>query len=135
MIGGPQFAGDLDEWLRFEPVDPVHQLAASIHIYWRDRAAPDYSPCFSRSGWSAVLAPLAARVPVVVGEFGELDRGDTPYPPFLAFADSHGLSYLAWAWFVGSCTGEPSLLKSYTGIPTSYGVGYQEHLHALGLGS
>jgi hypothetical protein len=72
-------------------------------------------------------------VPVVVGELGELDCGDSLYPPFLNFADQHGISYLAWAWFAGSCRGEPSLITNYSGTPTAYGVGFQQHLTSLGL--
>ena len=106
------------------------QLAASIHIYWDTPAHPDYSPCFSSSCWYGVLAPLSPQVPIVVGEFGELDCGHTLYPPFLDFADQYGISYLAWAWFVGSCAG-PSLIKNYSGRPTAYGVGYLDHLASL----
>jgi endoglucanase len=135
MVGGPQYAGDLDKWLQYAPVDPLDQLAASIHIYWLNPSSPNYSPCYSSSCWSGVLAPLSLSVPIVVGEFGELDCGDTLYPPFLEFADAHGISYLAWAWFAGSCTGEPSLISNYSGTPTAYGVGYKQHLEALGLGS
>ncbi len=68
MVGGPQYAGDLDQWLQYEPVDPLHQLAASIHIYWKNPKDPDYSPCFAESCWQEVLAPLSAQVPIVVGE-------------------------------------------------------------------
>jgi hypothetical protein len=131
IVGGPQYAGDLDQWPRYAPVDPLGQLAASIHIYWRNPSDPEFSPCSSRSCWEGVLAPLAARVPIVVGEVGELDCGDSLYPPFLEFADAHGISYLAWAWFVGSCAGEPSLINSYAGSATPYGIGYQQHLAAL----
>jgi hypothetical protein len=133
MVGGPQFAGDLDQWRAYEPVDPGHQLAASIHIYWRNPSHPDFSPCYTSACWNDVLAPLSATVPIVVGEFGELDCGDSLYPPFLDFADAHGISYLAWAWFVGNCASEPSLIKSYSGTPTAFGIGYKEHLAALGL--
>lgn len=132
MVGGPQYAGDLDRWKADAPADPIHQLAASVHIYWGTPAHPDYSPCYRASCWKRVLAPLSEKVPIVVGEFGELDCGDSLYPPFLAFADHHGISYLAWAWFVGSCAREPSLITSYTGTPTPYGIGYQEHLGSLG---
>lgn len=135
MISGPQYAGDLDRWRRYEPADPLHQLAASIHIYWRNRSAPDWSPCYSSACWHHVLAPLAAKVPIVTGEFGELDCGDTLYPPYLRFADRHGISYLAWAWFDRHCAAEPSLITNYaTGKPTAYGIGYKRHLHALGMG-
>ena len=27
MIAGPQYAGDLDRWLQYEPHDPLHQLS------------------------------------------------------------------------------------------------------------
>ena len=33
MIAGPEYAGDLDQWLQYEPVDPLNQLVASVHIY------------------------------------------------------------------------------------------------------
>jgi endoglucanase len=135
MVGGPQYAGDLDRWEADAPVDPLHQLAASIHIYWKDPAHPDWSPCYAPSCWHQVLAVVARSVPIVVGEFGELDCGDSLYPPFLAFADRHGISYLGWAWFTGSCKGEPSLISSYDGTATPYGIGYRQHLAALGLGS
>jgi endoglucanase len=135
MVAGPQYAGDLDRWLEYEPTDPLHQLAASIHIYWKSPSEPEYSPCWSSSCWSEVLAPLSVQVPIVVGELGELDCGDTLYPPLLEFADRYGISYLAWAWFVGSCAAEPSLISSYSGTPTAYGVGYRRHLESLGLGS
>jgi hypothetical protein len=133
MVGGPQYAGDLDHWLQYEPVDPDGQLAASIHIYWNTPTHSDYSPCYQSSCWNGVLAPLSTRVPIVVGEFGELDCGDTLYPPFLNFADRQGISYMGWAWFVGSCRGEPSLISSYAGKATTYGIGYQQHLASLGL--
>lgn len=133
IAGGPQYAGDLDQWATYAPVDPVHQLAASIHIYWKNPKHPEWSPCYASSCWNQVLAPLSATVPIVVGELGELDCGDSLYPPFLNFADQHGISYLAWAWFAGSCKGEPSLITSYDGAPTTYGIGYQQHLAGLGL--
>jgi hypothetical protein len=133
MIGGPQYAGDLDEWFRYAPKDPLGQLAASIHVYWKNSRSPNYSPCYASSCWQSVLAPVSASVPVVVGEFGELDCGDTLYPPFLNFADQHGISYLGWAWIVGSCAREPSLITDYTGTPSAYGTGYRQHLISLGF--
>jgi endoglucanase len=132
MVGGPQYAGDLDDWLQYEPVDPLGQLAASIHIYWNTPSDPDYSPCYRSSCWNDVLVPLSAHVPIVVGEFGELDCGDTLYLPFLDFADRYGISYLGWAWFVGNCAKEPSLISSYSGTPTPFGIGYRQHLASLG---
>jgi endoglucanase len=134
MSGGPQKAGDLDRWMQYKPIDHLGQLAASIHIYWNTPSNPAYSPCYLASCWSGVLTPLSTQVPIVVGEFGERDCGDSLYPPFLNFADHHGISYLGWAWFVGSCSQFPSLITSYSGMPTPYGIGYKQHLASLGLG-
>jgi endoglucanase len=133
MVGGPQYAGVLDRWAQFAPKDPLGQLAASIHVYFKSVSEPEWTPCANSACWSGVLAPLSAQVPIVMGEFGELDCAHTLYPPLLNFADEHGISYLGWAWFAGSCTGEPSLITSYNGTPSAYGVGYKEHLEALGL--
>jgi hypothetical protein len=49
MAGGPQYAGDLDEWRTYAPIDPLHQLAASIHVYWKNPRHPDWSPCWASS--------------------------------------------------------------------------------------
>ena len=141
MVGGPQYAGDVDQWLAHEPVDSLRpaQLAASIHVYWWSVSRPDWSPCYASSCWTGQIAPLAEVVPVVTGEFGEMDCGDTLYPPYLDFADAHGVSYLAWAWFAGNCDG-PSLLGTSqsdyaSGTPSAEGVAYRQHLDALGLGT
>ena len=45
LVGGPDFAGDLDQWLAtFYPggvsVDPSHRLAASVHIYFPGGNSP-----------------------------------------------------------------------------------------------
>jgi hypothetical protein len=127
MIAGPQYAGDLDRWLRYEPHDPLHQLVASIHIY-----VPNWTPCDTRACWNAQVAPVAAKVPVVEGEIGSRNCTASSISPLLNWSDAHGVSYLAWAWNVGSCGGEPSLITNYSGTPTqTYGLGYEHHLAAL----
>jgi endoglucanase len=127
MIAGPQYAGDLDGWLQYEPHDPLHQLIASIHIY-----EPDWAPCAAPACWSSQIARVAARVPVVEGEIGSINCTAGSILPLLNWSDAHGVSYLAWAWNVGSCSGEPSLITSYDGTPTrTYGQGYRDHLAAL----
>jgi hypothetical protein len=50
MIGGPQYAGVLDRWLRYQPRDPLHQLVASVHVY-----EPAWAPCAARSCWRSQL--------------------------------------------------------------------------------
>jgi endoglucanase len=127
MIAGPQYAGDLDRWLQYEPHDPLHQLIASIHIY-----EPNWAPCAALACWTSQIARVAAKVPVVEGEIGSINCTARSILPLLNWSDAHGVSYLAWAWNVGSCTGEPSLITSYAGTPTrTYGQGYRDHLAAL----
>jgi hypothetical protein len=65
MIAGPQYAGDLDRWLQYEPHDPLHQLIASIHIY-----EPNWAPCGTQAYWVSQIAHVAAKVPVIEGEIG-----------------------------------------------------------------
>jgi len=127
MIDGPQYAGDLDRLLRYEPHDPLHQLIASIHIY-----EPGDAPCDTRACWVSQIAHVAARVPVVEGEIGTKDCSGSSIGPLLNWSDADGVSYLAWAWNVGSCNAEPSLITDYSGAPTqTYGQCYHDHLIAL----
>jgi len=127
MVAGPQNAGDLDHWLQYEPYDPLHQLIASVHIY-----EPDWAPCDTRACWQSQIARVAAKVPVVEGEIGSKNCTASSIGPLLNWSDANGVSYLAWAWNVGSCRQEPSLISSYSGAPTlSYGQGYRDHLAAL----
>jgi endoglucanase len=130
LIAGPQYAGDLDAWLQYEPVDPVNQLIASVHIY-----EPDYAPCASVTCWNTVMAPLATVVPVEIGELGSKNCTATSITPLLDFADAHGIGYTAWAWNVGSCTAEPSLITDYNGTPSqTFGQGFHDHMLAIAGG-
>jgi endoglucanase len=127
LVAGPQYAGDVDSWLRYEPRDPLHRLIASVHIY-----EPNYSPCDTQACWDSQLAPLAAKVPVVEGEIGSTNCTGSSIDPLLNWSDAHGIGYLAWAWNVGSCSGEPSLITNWAGSPTqTYGQAYHDHLATL----
>jgi endoglucanase len=125
MVGGLSFANNLSEWLRYEPVDPDHNLVASWHSY-------SFNTCNTRSCWTSQVSPVIARVPVIVGEIGEADCADDYIDPLMAYLDSKSTSYLAWAWNADfSCAGGPALITSYSGHPTAYGAGYRSHLRAL----
>jgi endoglucanase len=127
MIAGPQYAGDLDHWLQYEPHDPLHQLIASIHIY-----EPNGAPCDSQDCWVSQIGRVAAKVPVVEGEIGSKNCTGSSIGPLLNWSDANGVSYLAWAWNAGSCSAEPSLITRYGGSPTrTYGQCYRDHLVAL----
>ena len=126
MVAGLNWAGDLSGWLSHEPIDPLHQLIASVHIY-------SYSQCNTESCWQSTVAPVAQQVPVVTGELGETDCGSGFIDTYMSWADAHDISYLAWSWNTASCSAGPALITSYNGTPTPYGAGFQAHLAALGL--
>ena len=108
---------DGTEWLAHRPRDPAHQLVAGAHIYGQASVA----------GFESNLGIVARSFPVVIGEAGEKNCADNDLDALLPWADRHGISYLAWDWFTGACS-DPSLITSYTGTPSDYGIGYREHL-------
>ncbi len=128
LVGGPQYAGVLDRWAEFAPVDPAGQLAASLHVYYGTPAKPEWAPCDKPACWTRDIAPLAATTPVVIGEVGEHDCDSALMMPLLRWADTQGLSYLAWSWLPGNCAAEPALLQSWDGTPSGEGAGLRSHL-------
>jgi hypothetical protein len=131
LLAGLAWSADDSQWLSHEPRDPLHQLAAAFHVY------RGHSACTSIGCWSSVVAPLAARVPVVDDEFGEMQCGEPAalawLEQWMAFAQAHRLSLLAWSWNAkpGGCGQGPSLISDYDGTPTPYGQAvrnfYLEH--------
>jgi hypothetical protein len=122
----PVMAGALEAtqlghaWLENRPRDPAGQLVAAVHVYNQR----------STTHFSANIGTVATQVPVIAGEIGEMDCADEDIDSFLPWADSQGVSYLAWAWFVGGCASYPALISDYDGTPTNFGIGYREHLLA-----
>jgi hypothetical protein len=85
--------------------------------------------------WNPTIAPIAAKYPVIIGETGDSTTPPTPYlSALLPWADSHGISYLAWTWNAWSGHSSDVLVTNMeTGAPTSgEGVTYQQHLQSLG---
>jgi hypothetical protein len=127
MLGGLNFALDIDRWLANRPHDPAGQLVASEHNYGRTH------PC---TGLCVDAISAAARqVPVVIGELGESDCAHGYVSAWMRYADRHGLSYLGWEWNAtpNGCTRghELSLIRNWAGTPTRYGSGLKSHLQAL----
>lgn len=121
MVGGLAWANDLSGWLSNKPNDPAHQLAASFHVY-------NFNSCSSAACWNSQEATVAAQVPLITGETGENDCGHGFIDSYMAWADSHAVSYLGWTWNTWSCTSGPALISSYNGTPTGFGVGFRNHL-------
>jgi endoglucanase len=125
LLGGLAWADNIAGWLTHEPRDPDHNLAASWHSY-------SWNACTVRSCWNSQVAPVIAKVPVVVGEIGQTGCADTFINPLMRWLDARSTGYLAWAWTAGGCSGPGhSLITSYGGSPTPYGAGYQSHLRSL----
>lgn len=125
MLGGLGYANDLSQWLAYEPADPDHNLVASWHSY-------NFNGCTDESCWNSQVAPVIAKVPVIVGEIGENDCADDYIKPLMNWLDSKSTSYLAWSWNTGPiCTPSPKLITNYDGAPSAFGAGYKAHLNAL----
>ncbi len=134
MLGGLEYANDLSGWLAHEPTDPAGALLASFHNYTGQE-------CDDEACWEATIAPLAAAVPVVTGEFGETDCPPSGSDPsnfdntYMRWADAHGVGYLGWGWVIPDpprdCS-TPYLISDYGGTPVDpNGVALHDHLTQL----
>jgi hypothetical protein len=113
-IPGIDYANDLSQWLSHEPRDPLHQLVAEAHVYGNNT-------CSSLDCLNRTMAPVAARVPLVLGETGETyddsSCGSTNIARVLGWADTHAAGYAAWTWDTWGTCG--SLISSYAGTPAN----------------
>jgi len=121
--GGLYWGEVLDHWLDYRPSDPLDNVIAAFHAY----AGNDI--CVEERCFDAVLAPLAAEVPLYVGEFGPdttVSFGD-PCPisaaghtgfdeRLLDWLDRHRVGWTAWSWNASDdCL---SLVQDQRGTPT-----------------
>src|SRR5437899_6476754 len=72
LVNGVDWANDLSGWLAHRPTDPAGQLVAGWHSYPKQG-------CSDPSCWASVIQPIAASVPVVVGEPGDSVRGGVAF--------------------------------------------------------
>ena len=132
MLGGMDYSNDLRGWLANRPSDT--QLVASWHNYPGQR-------CSNVTCWNAEIAPVAAVVPIVTGEFGQTDGGSSFLTTFMNWADTVGVGYLPWAWWdvPASESVENARYALYSGdsfTPKApSGTTLYNHLAALGGGS
>ncbi len=124
LVDGLDWANDLSGWASQDLTDPDHQLVAAWHVY-------EGNSCDAARCWDAIVAPLAAKVPVVVTEFGQTDCGTAFSISLMRWADQHALSYLAWTWDDWAGCGGPSLIASYSGTPTTFGSAIRAHYRSL----
>ncbi len=127
MVAGRDYANDLGGWLAHAPDDPAHALVASFHNYLGQA-------CHTAACWDATIAPVAAQVPVVTGEFGQTDCHSGFVTSFMDWADAHGVGYLAWAWWVLGTVhcSQLAVISDAAGTPQApNGTALKAHLEAL----
>jgi len=127
IANGLNWANDDSGWLAHRPNDPAGNLAAGWHEYEGEQ-------CADVSCWARTIAPIAQRVPVIVGETGDHTGSGcvlVNLPSFLPWADSHGVSYLAWTFNPWGYTHDV-LITNWKGTPSGCeGLFYAAHLAAL----
>jgi hypothetical protein len=112
-IPGINYANNLTEWLSHEPSDPDHQLVAEAHIYGNNSCgAENNGSCLV-----STLNPVAAQVPLLLGETGETyddsECTGNNEQIILDWADSEHVSWAAWTWNTwGGCS---SLIQDFGG--------------------
>jgi hypothetical protein len=120
ILGGLQWSNDLSQFLQHKINDPTGQMGASWHSY-------SFNACRDTNCWNSQIAPIAAQMPVITGEFGN-DQCDSSYVPGLMdWMDSKGIHMVAWTWNTWDCKGGPAIISSYTGTPTALGAAIQAH--------
>ncbi len=125
LLGGLGVANILDHWLEHMPTDSLSppQIAASLHQY-------NVAVGTTASYWDTTVAPIAAKVPVVTGELGEMDNAVSFINGFMGWADQHGVSYVAWAF---NPYGSPALVTGFDGTATTFGAGYRSHIASVAV--
>jgi hypothetical protein len=129
MLAGNNYAANPDGFIKEWPIDGDKQLAISIHAYnFNGAKEPGTWARWKNQG-------LLSKAPIITGEIGAKAKtvsacNDTFIDEYMAWADANNVSYLAWAFNVGSCT-QPFLLQSSNGTPNPYGAGYKNHIATL----
>jgi len=133
LAGGLNWAGDLSGWTAHAPHDPVNNLAAAGHVYYKPEQCMG-ADCYSTLQEFAKGGTL----PLVTGEVGEFDCQHGFIDDFMSWADGAGVSYLAWSWSLEPCgspgpsySAGPSLISNWNGSATAYGQGFKDHIAAL----
>jgi aryl-phospho-beta-D-glucosidase BglC (GH1 family) len=69
------------------------------------------------SDWYRAFGHTASLYPVIAGEFGSYKCGTGYIEQAINYFVTHHISWLAWSWQPGSCSG-PSLLADWSGAPS-----------------
>jgi hypothetical protein len=111
VVGGLQYAFDLSGVAQ-HPVQG-HNVVYATHPYNQPNKQP--------STWDAAFGQLAATLPVIATEFGDQTSCSAAYyASFIAYADTHAISWTGWAWYPSGCM-FPSIVADWNGTPTAAG--------------
>ena len=131
LSAGLAYSADESQWVAYAPVDPLKQLACSVHWYptWNTTPGTTAYNTLDTNVTAQILAVQAAGFPVVLGEIGGHCANGSPPDGFtqnvLAFIDANALSVCAWTWNFWGQT-DNDLIKDATGTPTDgFGVVYK----------
>jgi hypothetical protein len=125
LLGGVSYSNALSGWLNYRPTDPRNDLAAAWHVYGITR-------CASVDCYNATVAPVAAQVPVVATEIGDVSCDRTFLDALMTWLDTHQAGYVAFTWNLwGTSCQDWSLILDYSGAPTTKGQIYRAHLAAV----
>jgi hypothetical protein len=75
-----------------------------------------YASKASAGTFGSAFGSLAATDPVIATEFGNSDCSAGFYQSFTQYAQTNGIHWTAWAYYVASC-GFPALISDYSGTP------------------
>jgi endoglucanase len=129
-VSGIQWANTLwsnsaRNFLTYKPYDPLGQLVASTHSY-------EGTWCLDTACWDREVAPVAAQMPVIFGEFGNKYADTNMLNSLMNWSDAHGVGYLAWTWSPASGGfSQHKLILSWDGTPNDYGQLVRSHLAIL----
>ena len=113
IIGGLNYAYDLSEVSRVR-ISGYNIMYATHPYGGPSEKAP--------GAWDTSWGYLAATDPIIVTEFGDLQKCDGMYSQTLiSYADRLNTSWTAWAWYPGGCN-FPALIDEWDGTPSDTGT-------------
>eukprot|EP01091_Cochliopodium_minus_P016245 TRINITY_DN602_c0_g1_i4.p1 TRINITY_DN602_c0_g1~~TRINITY_DN602_c0_g1_i4.p1 ORF type:complete len:919 (+),score=219.64 TRINITY_DN602_c0_g1_i4:61-2817(+) len=120
-LGGIAYSNSLAQWLQYQPVDPLNNLVAVWHTY-------NFNYCVQQTCWDQTIGVVSQVVPVIATEIGENDCAHGYIDGVMNYLDSKYQNYFGWTWNVWDCGSGPALISDESGTPTSFGVGYKNHI-------
>lgn len=128
LVGTMGWNGDLSQWLRNRPTDPLNQMAVAWHVYpWNsDESKPAWTGIGDQY---AFAAEIMQQFPLVITETGFSKALAAKLMPW---SDASGASYLVWSW---NPWGSKGLIHSAEGDPTPYGQYFKSHLECIAGGA